>query len=61
MKINKMMVSLLATGVMTSPLAHATNGYFAHGYGIKAKGMADCTATGFTGSSHESGQHGDGR
>ena len=24
---------------MASPLAHATNGYFSHGYGMKAKGM----------------------
>ena len=40
MKINKIVVSLIAAGVMASPLAHATNGYFAHGYGMKAKGMA---------------------
>ena len=40
MKINKIVVSMIAAGVMASPLAHATNGYFAHGYGMKAKGMA---------------------
>lgn len=40
MKIKKIVASLLAAGVMVSPLAHATNGYFAHGYGMKAKGMA---------------------
>jgi long-chain fatty acid transport protein len=40
MKMNKIVVSLLAAGVMTSPLAHATNGYFSHGYSMKAKGMA---------------------
>ena len=40
MKINKVAVSLIAAGVMASPLAQATNGYFAHGYGMKAKGMA---------------------
>ncbi len=40
MKINKIVASLIAAGVMASPLAHATNGYFAHGYGMKAKGMA---------------------
>jgi long-chain fatty acid transport protein len=40
MKLNKIVVSLIAAGVMASPLAHATNGYFAHGYGMKAKGMA---------------------
>lgn len=40
MKINKLVVSLFTAGLMASPLAHATNGYFAHGYGMKAKGMA---------------------
>lgn len=40
MKMNKIVASLLAAGVMASPLAHATNGYFSHGYGMKAKGMA---------------------
>jgi long-chain fatty acid transport protein len=40
MKLNKIVVSLIAAGVMTSPFAYATNGYFAHGYGMKAKGMA---------------------
>ena len=40
MKIKKIVVSLLAAGMMLSPLAHATNGYFSHGYGMKAKGMA---------------------
>lgn len=40
MKMNKIVASLLAAGVMASPLAHATDGYFSHGYGMKAKGMA---------------------
>lgn len=40
MKIKKIVASLFAAGVMVSPLAHATNGYFSHGYGMKAKGMA---------------------
>jgi long-chain fatty acid transport protein len=40
MKISKIAVSLIAAGVMASPLAYATNGYFSHGYGIKSKGMA---------------------
>lgn len=40
MKIKKIVVSLFAAGVMVSPLAHATNGYFAHGYGMKSIGMA---------------------
>jgi len=39
MKMNKLVVAMFAAGVMASPLAHATNGYFAHGYGMKAKGM----------------------
>ena len=39
MKVKKIVVSMLAAGVMVSPLAHATNGYFSHGYGMKAKGM----------------------
>lgn len=30
--------AVLALGAVLIP-AHATNGYFAHGYGIKAKGM----------------------
>jgi long-chain fatty acid transport protein len=30
---------LLALGGALMPAAHATNGYFSHGYGIKAKGM----------------------
>lgn len=40
MKINKIVVSLFAAGLMASPIAYATNGYFSHGYGMKAKGMA---------------------
>jgi len=32
--------ALLAAGAAFSPLALATNGYFAHGYGIKSLGMA---------------------
>lgn len=39
MKIRKIIVSLFAVGMVASPLANATNGYFSHGYGIKAKGM----------------------
>jgi long-chain fatty acid transport protein len=31
---------LAAAAVLLAPMAHATNGYFSHGYGIKAKGMA---------------------
>ncbi len=32
--------ALAAAAVLLAPMAHATNGYFAHGYGMKAKGMA---------------------
>ncbi len=39
MKMKKLVVSMFAAGMLASPLAHATNGYFAHGYGMKAKGM----------------------
>ena len=40
MKMNKVVVSLFTACLMASPLANATNGYFSHGYGMKAKGMA---------------------
>jgi len=33
-------VALLVAGCLAPMLAQATNGYFSHGYGIKAKGMA---------------------
>lgn len=39
MKMNKIMVSLLAAGVMASPLAHATDGYFPTGYGVQNEAM----------------------
>jgi len=39
MKMNKIVVSLLAAGVMASPLAHATNGYLPIGYGQKNEAM----------------------
>ncbi|MBI1173770.1 MAG: long-chain fatty acid transporter [Sideroxydans sp.] len=35
----KVLVSVLIAGGLISPLAHATDGYFSHGYGMKAKGM----------------------
>lgn len=40
MKMKKLVVTMFAAGVLASPLANATNGYFSHGYGMKAKGMA---------------------
>lgn len=39
MKMNKIVVSLLAAGVMASPLAYATNGYLPIGYGVKNEAM----------------------
>lgn len=39
MKMKKIVVSMFAASILASPLAHATNGYFSHGYGMKAKGM----------------------
>ena len=39
MKLKKIVVTLFAAGVMASPLANATNGYFAIGYGVKSQGM----------------------
>ncbi len=40
MHMNKVVVSLFSIGMAVSPLTYATNGYFTHGYGMKAKGMA---------------------
>ena len=41
MSFNKpLFAALLAGSAAVSPLAFATNGYFAHGYGIKSLGMA---------------------
>ena len=40
MSKQKILVSLLVAGGLVSPMAHATNGYFSHGYGMKSKGMA---------------------
>lgn len=40
MKQKKMIAMLAATALAAPGAALATNGYFSHGYGIKAKGMA---------------------
>ena len=41
MSLNKsLFAALLVAGAAASPLAFATNGYFAHGYGVKSLGMA---------------------
>ena len=39
MKMNRILVSLCAAGVMASPLAYATNGYSPIGYGVQNEGM----------------------
>jgi len=39
MSKNKILVSLLIAAGLVSPMAHATNGYFAHGYGVKSQSM----------------------
>lgn len=44
MKLKKL-IAMLAVAMLAAPgIASATNGYFAHGYGMKAKGMGS-TAT----------------
>ena len=40
MKFRISQIALVVAGCMAPALGHATNGYFSHGYGIKAKGMA---------------------
>lgn len=39
MQHKKIVLSVLAATLLAPVMAHATNGYFAHGYGMKAKGM----------------------
>ena len=39
MKIRQSMLALLAAGLLGAPVAYATNGYFAIGYGEKSMGM----------------------
>jgi long-chain fatty acid transport protein len=39
MKLNKILISLFAAGIMATPLAHATNGYFPIAYGAKNEAM----------------------
>ncbi len=40
MKLTKLTLALIAANLLAIPAAHATNGYFAHGYGVKSQGMA---------------------
>ena len=39
-RIRKSLLAVTVSGLLAAPLAHATNGYFMHGYGSKEKGMA---------------------
>lgn len=43
MKLSRITLALAIAGLSVS--AHATNGYFSHGYGMKAKGMAGASTT----------------
>lgn len=40
MKLRIRYIALVVAGCLAPAFAHATNGYFSHGYGIKSKGMA---------------------
>ncbi len=42
--IRKSLLAVAVSGLLTAPLAHATNGYFMHGYSTKNKGMAGAGA-----------------
>lgn len=39
-RIRKSLLAVAVSGLVAAPVAHATNGYFMHGYGSKEKGMA---------------------
>ncbi len=43
-KLNKSMLAIVVSGLLGTPLAQATNGYFAHGYSTKEKGLAGAGA-----------------
>jgi len=38
--VNKSLLALAVASVLAAPVAHATNGYFGHGYSTKEKGVA---------------------
>ncbi|HIO14753.1 MAG TPA: hypothetical protein EYN15_06130, partial [Chromatiales bacterium] len=38
--INKSLLAIAVSSVLVAPIANATNGYFAHGYSTKEKGLA---------------------
>ena len=42
--VNKSLLAIAVSGVLAAPVANATNGYFAHGYGTKEKGLAGAGA-----------------
>jgi len=39
-RIRKSLLAVAVSGLVAAPFAHATNGYFMHGYGSKEKGLA---------------------
>ena len=42
--IRKSLLAVAVSGLLAAPLAHATNGYFMHGYSTKNKGLAGAGA-----------------
>ncbi len=44
MRIRKTLLAATVAGLLAAPLAHATNGYFMHGYSTKNKGLAGAGA-----------------
>lgn len=43
-RIRKSLLAVAVSGLVAAPLAHATNGYFMHGYSTKNKGLAGAGA-----------------
>ena len=42
--IKKSLLTVAVAGIVASPVANATNGYFSHGYSTKEKGLAGAGA-----------------
>ncbi len=38
--VNKSLLAIVVSGILAAPVVNATNGYFAHGYSTKEKGLA---------------------
>jgi len=38
--VNKSLLAIAVSGILAAPAVNATNGYFAHGYSTKEKGLA---------------------